>query len=570
MDFEDTSLLFPPGVPRPRRKLINQKNPAYDIKDLGIKRLVRAMSISGVYEGWIEEVLLTPINDPRILNYRLDVIDDLLRSPRLLERLQDILTLIVDLESYLVQPDWEDSEIQQVAWRLSELENYVDGVVALNDLLSGLGERLESDALVRLRERVAEIADEPSFIRLRDELPELIDRFRGVQSITIGINLDNQMRPMEAMLLTVNRGRFRGRAVLNWFFGGNNEDIQDKPVGPVRRRANFDIRISQQDGPVLSSLFDDLEAVMEETCKPIAKALQSYTGVNSRLLTKLKNEIAFYLGAVQFIAHLKKSGMPVCRPEPLTMEARVCHLRDLYNPALVLNNSAPHNPVDVSKTIVTNDLDFDDEGRVFILTGPNRGGKTTYTVAVGLAQVLFQAGLYVPARSAKLSPVDGIYTHFATAENPHLETGRLGEESIRLNTVFQFATRHSLILLNETFASTSAVESLYLTRDVVRVIRLMGARCVFATHLHELAADCERINNEVEGDSKLISMVSQVDLDEDDPEERARRTYKIVPGPPVGTSYAREIAARYGISYTKLTGLLRERDILPPETQVSD
>jgi len=262
--------------------------------------------------------------------------------------------------------------------------------------------------------------------------------------------------------------------------------------------------------------------------------------------------------------------MPTCRPDVVPMEERFFEAHDLYNIGLVLQQSPPHRPTDVSAVIIPNDVTFDDGGRVFILTGPNRGGKTTYTVAVGLAQVMFQAGLFVPASQARISPVDGIYTHFATAENPRLEAGRLGEESIRLNKVFTFATRHSLILLNETFSSTSAVESLHLCNDIVRVMCLMGTRAVFATHLHELAANVETINTQSNGDSRVVSMVSLVDLDQDDEGEIARRTYKIVRGAPVGTSYAREIAARYGISYKKLTKLLHERDIITPDDTPAD
>jgi DNA mismatch repair ATPase MutS len=228
-------------------------------------------------------------------------------------------------------------------------------------------------------------------------------------------------------------------------------------------------------------------------------------------------------------------------------------MRDLYNLNLALHLSA--NQSDLSREMVTNEVNFDDSGRIFILTGPNRGGKTTYTQAVGIAQILMQAGMYVPAAQARMSPVDGIFTHFAAEEKPDEEAGRLGEESKRLSEIFAQATRHSLILMNESLASTSAGESLYLARDIVRVMRMLGARVIFATHLHELAADADAINAETPGDSEVVSLVSMVSVDGNG----ARRTYKIVPSPPMGMSYAREIASRYGISFDQLTAALRAR-----------
>jgi DNA mismatch repair ATPase MutS len=92
-------------------------------------------------------------------------------------------------------------------------------------------------------------------------------------------------------------------------------------------------------------------------------------------------------------------------------------------------------------------------------------------------------------------------------------------------------------------------------------MRLLGVRAIYATHLHELAADAEAINAETPGDSAVVSLVSVVT--EADSGGEVRRTYRIVPGPPMGRSYAREIAARYGISFEQLTAALRARRAIP-------
>jgi len=149
--------------------------------------------------------------------------------------------------------------------------------------------------------------------------------------------------------------------------------------------------------------------------------------------------------------------------------------------------------------IVTNDVSMDDDGRIGILTGPNQGGKTTYTQMVGLCQLLGQTGLWVPAAQARLSPVDNIYTHYPVEEHLARGTGRFGDEAQRLSQIFAHGTRHSLVLLNESLASTNPGESLYIAQDIVRILRRLGARAIFATHLHELAADVAALNASTAG-----------------------------------------------------------------------
>lgn len=76
-----------------------------------------------------------------------------------------------------------------------------------------------------------------------------------------------------------------------------------------------------------------------------------------------------------------------------------------------------------------NDLNFDRERRVYILTGANRGGKTTITQAIGQLFVLAQGGIYIPGKSFVFSPVTGIYTHFPADEDKTLDLGRLGKSA---------------------------------------------------------------------------------------------------------------------------------------------
>ncbi|HUV07070.1 MAG TPA: hypothetical protein VMX75_05025 [Spirochaetia bacterium] len=225
------------------------------------------------------------------------------------------------------------------------------------------------------------------------------------------------------------------------------------------------------------------------------------------------------------------------------------------------------NGKDFRAELVTNDLVSGPESRILIVTGPNQGGKTTYVQAIGLIQVLAQAGLFVPGTEALLSPVENIFTHFPVEEQPETDAGRFGEEAKRLSEIFSSVTPYSLILLNESLSNTSPAESLALARDLIRVMCLLGARAVFATHLHELAAHLDTLNRASGGDSQAVSVVSQIIPISEKTDIakglRVVRTFKIIQSPPTGLSYAGEIASCYGLGYKQLVKVLRSRGLMP-------
>ena len=115
--------------------------------------------------------------------------------------------------------------------------------------------------------------------------------------------------------------------------------------------------------------------------------------------------------------------------------------------------------------------------------------------------------------------------------------------------------------MNESLSSTSFSESLYLAQDLVRILRRVGARAIYSTHLHELANRVDELNDSVAGESRVISIVSSP-IEPDGAADGLNRTYKLEVRPPLGQSYAREIAARYGISYQQLENVLSARGVL--------
>ena len=558
MDTPQTfSLLWPVGSARCHTQLNEQC-----VRDLELDQTLLALTRSSIERSKVREMLTRICTDAGVIAYRQDVIEDLWRHPEFLEGLDALLPSIGALDSHRSSYDRKRSTFQDVTWRLGELDHFVTCVSGLNDLFGAFGEDLRAEGWGALRELIARTSEDPVYRSLARELPGMLDTLRTKASVTIGVNLDSQLRPVAATLLSVNARRFVSSSFLDRLLGRERDDY--KGIGPLHSVPAIDagpgipgLAGARQDvNPLMVPLFSDLARVLDSVCRPIARTLRSYATVQSGFLATLSGDMTFYLAALRLMKRLHGEGLPVCRPCILPMDMGVGKLREAYSLNLALQGGGQPGAAD---RIVRNDVCMDRHRRVAVLTGPNQGGKTTYTQMVGLCHVLAQAGLWLPAAEAQISPVDNIFTHYPIEEQQAKSTGRFGDEAQRLAQIFKRATRHSLILLNESLSSTSPGEGVYLAQDISRILRRMGSRAIFATHLHELAAAVPRLNAEVEGEGGLVSLVASRMRDG---ENGDHRSYKILTGPPMGHSYAREIASKYGISYEQLETLLQQRGVL--------
>lgn len=537
------------------------------LTDLRIKFIVQSISPHTNYHQHITRILLTFLTDHESLHYRQMVLEDCLNLPEFVLGLRELLPMIRRLHEYVGDIRVRKNELSLVLSRLSELEKYVECVETLYSLLSRFRPNLKALAWQNLYLETRAVIESALFKQLAAELPALRETVSGIVSVTIGVNLSPDLKPTGATLLSLNSKRFKGPRFFRKFWNSEDEDNNIHGLTPLRTAPQnhefyadsvMQSRHESLDRLETSALFKDLALLLNDVTAPIGSALQKYQRINSGFLRFIEPEIAFYVGGVNLLDSLTKAGLAICRPKILPQSERRLQVSGLYNLDLALRLIREHRDENICQLVIPNDVGFDDEGRILVLTGPNRGGKTTYTQAIGLLHIMAQSGLMVPAESAEISPIDTIYLHFPAEENPTMESGRLGEEAKRLRDIFKSATRHSLVLLNESLASTSAVESYYLARDVVSCLRLLGTRAVFVTHLHELAEHVDEINAEIEGDSKVQSLVSTVTENVDEIE----RTYKIIPAPPRGQSYAREIARQYGISFDQIQDLLNQRELL--------
>lgn len=523
-------------------------------RDLEVDLLAAALSPDGRQRRPIAQLLRALPADPAVITYRQDVLADLLDQPDLLRRLDALLPSLYELAAPLPFLQRNRQPLFEVINRLSELELWVECVVGLASACARA--ELRAEGWLRLRAAVTAMAAEETFRSLQRELPGMLAALRNVSAVTIGVNLDDRLRPIQAALVGVHAEPFTDASLLDRLFGRSDGrhglvPLRSNPPAPGGREGQT------ADGP-LTPLFRDLAELLDKVSRPITQTLKRYGGVSSAALVALRDELAFYTAAAQFTHRLRAAGLALCRPEIAPAEARLCQIDGAYSLPLALRRLEAGAPV------VPNRVRLDDDGRVAILTGPNGGGKTTYLQTVGLAHLLAQVGLPTPGVWARISPVDQIFTHYQQEEEPERGVGRFGREAERLRTIFEQATPHSLLLLNEALASTSAGEGLYLAQDLVRLLRRLGMRAVYATHLHELAADLDALNAEP-GGSRVISLVASpiaptgAATADDATTTAEARSFRIVVGPPLGRSYARELAAQHGIDYAQLADLLAQR-----------
>ncbi|MBN1699918.1 MAG: hypothetical protein JW881_20585 [Spirochaetales bacterium] len=540
--------------------------------DLDLPRIISELAVIPQHRNEIEAVFKHICLDNHVIEYRLDILDDLLRNPSFVAVIMELLPMLDVFAGRkpVVQADKKNVELYSLTSRLSELEGYIFCVRKFHDTFTSLEHAFTSAGLAALQTYINDIVDDEVYKNLLRELPGILSDIRGVRSFSIGVNLNNDLLPVEATLLSINQKRYTGnKSIFKKLFGSSVDEYEGiaQLHTPPRKHIHWDGKTmfvnpelhGYQVNPTLVPLFRDISVLIKKISIPIVKSLRKFVSIRGDQFAGLKKEFFFYLGAVNLIQRMKEAGLPMCRPVIFEKDEKKCVINESYNMGLALGFPVNSGKTDLKSSVITNDVSFGPDGRIIILTGPNRGGKTTYTQGIGIAQVFAQTGLYVPGTRAEISPVESIYTHFPIEEKVDKGTGRLGDEAKRFYEIVSGVTGYSLLLLNESFSSTNAGESFFIARDIVRILRVLGAHVVYATHLHELGIAAEEINNSIEGKSNVVSMIAVAEKKE---ANNILRTFKIVKGPPEGSSYAMEIASKYGIGFDQLKELFVRRGIL--------
>jgi MutS domain V len=193
-------------------------------------------------------------------------------------------------------------------------------------------------------------------------------------------------------------------------------------------------------------------------------------------LKALRAELAFYVGCLNLKEQLDRIGEPIAFPDVPQDEARF-RCRNLRDACLALTMGRP---------VVGNDVDGDGK-QLVIITGANRGGKSTFLRSVGLAQLMLQCGMFVTADAFASSLHTGLFTHYKREEDRAMRSGKFDEELVRMSTIADHIHRRSLGLFNESFAATHEQEGSEIARQIVSALLDNSITVFFVSHMYEFA-----------------------------------------------------------------------------------
>ncbi|MBC8075364.1 MAG: hypothetical protein H7Y32_04755 [Chloroflexales bacterium] len=523
------------------------------LHDLDVEPVVQAIDRRGQRAGFVRAVLAELCLDAAVIAIRQDMVDDLVALPDLSDALEGLLPALNTLAQPL--PRWAaEAGVFRLAPRVAELELFVNTARALLAALEAARPTLRAARLLDLQTALATLLASDDVRALATALPTLRAQLDQAGSVTLGVNLDDSLRPESATIVAISRERFRGpRTLLGRLLSNAAPEAGLFPLRQAAERHAFSTG---------HQLFKDLESLLDGVTQPVASALERFRTVHVQPLGMLEPELIFLIGAARLVRDVRAAGYAFARPVIAPAAERVTLLTATYSLPLVLRLRASGR----DSGVVPSDVRLDDATRVWTLSGPNRGGKTTYTRALGLAHVLAQAGLPVPGSEARISPTDRIATLFPAAEQASVGMGRLDEEAAALATIFAQATSQSLVLLNEPLTSTSPEDARLIGRDVLCGLRALGCRALFVTHLHDLAREADALNTRVAGASGIGSLVAEVAERADG----AQATFRVVPGQPQGQSYAAAVAQHHGLHLAQIMDTLQRRRVAPSSSQQAD
>lgn len=553
---------------------------AVTMHDLGMDQICKKLSAKEQEQNYIQNVMARMYADPAVTQYRCDIFEDVFQQKKMRDDLMEILGRISFLKDYgTFNREYDESaSIWDLLHRLDEINDYIQCVDALHTCLADSD--IHSAGFLGLKAYVEKIYADNGFAELKKDISELKLDTSQLKSITVGINLNDRFEADGIGLVSVNSKYFTKSGILSNFYDHIaakdriNEDTvwkKDFKFQPFDVNAegmlNAPIQKAMDTGVMLSGVrvgvvklpegdqakdvtrYTDriVNHMVSHMVKRAREVLNKYVSITITDMTDLIPELIYYIRWSEYIQKLQEKGFvfaksSVYNEEENASDPYAMQARGIYNLKLAVFET------EESGNIVPNDLDFDRERRVYILTGANRGGKTTITQAIGQLFVLAQGGIYIPGEAFTFSPVTGIYTHFPADEDKTLDLGRLGEECKRFKAIYEEADSRSLLLLNESFSTTSFEEGYYIAKDSVRAILHKGMRTIYNTHMHKLAFDVEEMNEEQRKaentEGKVFSLIVHT--------KGTERSYQIEVAPPEGKSYASEIAQKYGVTYEML------------------
>ena len=463
------------------------------MQDLELNTLINVMSLGDKFlADTAQKAILSSLDSPGTIRYRQEILGDCLKQPDVVRQIYQI-------------PIWA-SENRRKYW-MGIISQDPSGILRSGHQMLQM--------FVDLLERLKRIADEHG----SDFESPGFRRFFSMIQEELGGDYFNVVRTHLRELA------FRDGAVVSAELGGANEG-----TNYVLRKPKRKIRIGQAlrgRGSVYSYTLhprDDAGAralgeLRDRGVNLVANAVAQSADHIVSFLEALQLELAFYISCLNLAERLSQLGEPIAFPEPAPAGERRHVFTGLYDVALALT---------MKQKVVGNDVNADAKDLV-ILTGANQGGKSTFLRSIGLAQLMMQCGMFVPAVEFCANVCEGLFTHYKREEDTTMEGGKLDEELGRMSDIVDHISPHAMALFNESFAATNEREGSEIARQITTALLERHIKVFYVTHLYELANGFYELRMP---NATFLRAERKAD---------GERTFRLRVGKPLQTSYGRDV-----------------------------
>ncbi len=470
-------------------------------QDLGLDQVLAAAARQDLFL-WdnVDRALLSPLVDVADIRYRQHALSDALWHPQMLRDLYALAVEAIDAErsvhrAWFLSTDRPDARLHRAVSVLDLLVGFLRRLRTLGELHA---DTVASPAFTNLFESLSEELSEDYLETVTDHLRLLHLR----DGVPMAVRIAPGNRVGDYQLLRPERPRMRWSELL-----------------PTRPRTSYSFEIPPRDESGFRALAAMRDSGLAETADVMAASALHVLD----FFHQLRAELAFYVGALNLHERLAELGLTTCFPSMDSAEGHPeLSFHGLYDLALALRTgTAP----------VANDLRPGPHGLI-VITGANSGGKSTFLRSIGLAQLLAQAGLGVPAEAMQVDARPAVFTHFRREEDPTMTSGKLDEELIRMSAIVDAMPAGSLMLFNESFGSTYEQEGSEIARNIVHALLDRDVRVGYVTHMYDLA---QGFAAEQRADVTSLRAERRTD---------GTRSYRMIEGEPLPTSYGLDLYER--------------------------
>ena len=463
-------------------------------RDLGLPILFDAMAAADEFVyGVAESVVLSGAVDVETILYRQAVLGDCLKNRDVVRELYALIgeTLAEEKKSSLWFSHQSPSTVLHTA--IGALDVLLSALGRIRDILNARSSGFASPGFTALIRTLNVEIDDDFLGYARNHLHDL--KFGG--GILVGAEMGVGCKGRNYRALKSAR---KGMA----------ERLRE-------RKDSLILRIPDGDEAGSRALEELRDRGINRVADSLARSRDHVLG----FLSSMRFELAFYIGCINLQERLAAIGLGMSLPLPARPEERAHSGKGLYDICLALTLGRP---------VVGNDLEADGRGLV-VVTGANQGGKSTFLRSVGLAQLMMQCGMFVPAENYKANLCASLFTHFRREEDAAMESGKLDEELRRLSGIVDDLRENSMLLFNEPFASTNEREGSEIARRIVGALLERRVKVFFVTHLYDFAATVFK-----QGEAAALFLRAER-------REDGTRSYRILAGEPLETSFGKDLYA---------------------------